>query len=546
MMENNKIFFRFKINSTIYFGLLLLILLIIIIINSKKTSNLYDDSNLYPDNETLTLNLSDEPQIPWNIVDVSTHVVETFSTAVHGSLISLSGTFKESTDNSVLFENYFCDGNVCYASLKKGIQFHNKREVTAYDVEFSFIRQLLNFSNDTFANTILDDVVGIDHLKKENIKYIIIDSYKYPSKLLEGLQVKDKYNIIFKLKRENSHFFQKISTGFIPIVPIEELDNSYLHWKKFPIGYGKYKVVKADSIKHNYVIEKVNKNDDITKYVRFIFDERDIGDIKGNIGLNKVNENFDSHIIFPDIYANGGFLFNFKTELGANKNFRNAISLALDRNKISKTSPFGEFVPDDQMLPESGWQKNYRAEIPIQNRNLQKAKELMEKIPKNLWKDKIFHVHTFWTSKKDLNNEAYIIEITKQLKDIGIHVYFHNTDMSYTKFDVDDKNVLWWTGFDTATKDPNSNFTYFRKGSFFNNIYQYDPQYEKLFHEATNNLSKSPIFSRNLGQYFTENSMMVVVFQLRKSFLYRKKRISTFGNQYSPTKTIVWEIKLHN
>jgi ABC-type transport system substrate-binding protein len=545
-MENNKKYFNFKIKVTIYIVMFLLAIFIIIFIDGKTSSNLYDDSNLYPDSETLTLNLSDEPQIPWNIIDVSTYVVETFSTAVHGSLISSNGTFKESTDNSVLFENYFCDGNVCYASLKKGILFHNKREVTAYDVEFSFIRQLLNFSNDNFANTILDDVIGIEHLKAENIKNVIIDSFKYPSGLIEGIQVKDKYNIIFHLKRENSHFFQKISTGFVPIVPIEELDHSYLKWKKLPIGFGKYKVVKADSIKHNYVIEKVNKNDDIPKYIRFIFDERNIGDIKGTIGLSKTNENYDSHMIFPDIYANAGFLFNYKTELGANQNFRQAISLALDRKKIAKISPFGEFVPDDQMLPESGWQKNYRAEISIQSRNLKKAKELMETIPKNLWKDRVFHVHTFWTSKKDLNRELYIIEIKQQLQEIGIHIFFHNTDMSYTKFKVNDKNVLWWTSFDTATKDPNTNFAYFRKGSFFNNIYQYDPQYEKLYEEATKNLSKSPIFSRNLSQYFTENNMMVIVFQLRKSFLYRKKRISTFGNQYSPIKLLVWEIKLHN
>ncbi len=538
--------FNLTNKSITYISIFLIIIFIITLINNSRSTKLYEDSNLYPDNETITLNLSDEPQIPWNITDVTTYVVETFSAAVHGTVTSSKGTFKESTDNSVLFENYFCDGITCYASIKKGIQFHNKREVTAYDVEFSIIRQLLQFTNNTFANIIYADVNGIENLKKENIKYINIDSFKYPSGLIEGIKVKDKYNIIFHLKIENSHFFQKISSGYVPIVPIEELDSSYIHWKKHPIGFGKYKVVKVDSKKHTYVIEKVNKNEDIPKYIRFIFEEGDIGDIKGIIGLSKTNENYDSHMIFPDIYANGGFLFNYKTELGANKNFRKAISLALDRKKIAETSPYGEFVADDQMLPESGWQKNFRAEIPVKSRNLKKAKELMEKIPKNLWKNKVFHIHSFWTSKKDLNSEPFIIEITKQLQEIGIHVFFHNTDMSYTKFRINDKNVLWWTGFDSATRDPNSNFAYFRKGSFFNNIYHYDPQYEKLYVEAKRNLSKSPVYSRNLGQYFTENNMMVIVIQFRKSFLYRKKRISTFGNQYSPLMLLVWELKLHN
>ena len=534
-----------KINTAISIGMVVFIIFLIFFIDSKTSSNLYEDSNLYPEKETLTLNLSDEPQIPWNHIDVSTYVVESFSSAVHGNLISYNGNFNDSSDDSILFENYLCDGQTCYASLKKGILFHNKREVTAYDVEFSLIRQLLTFNNDNFAKTILDDIIGIDNIKNENIKKITIDSFEYPAGILEGIQVKDKYNIIFHLKRENSNFFPKITTGYIPIVPIEELDSTYFNWKKFPIGFGKYKVIKADNIKHNYVIEKVNKNEDIPKFIRFIFDEKNIGDIKGFIGLNKANTSFDGHIVFPDIYTNGGFLFNFKTDLGANKNFRKAISIAMDRNIIAETSPFGEFVADDQMLPESGWQKNYRAEIPIQKRNLEKAKKLMEKIPKHLWKDKVFHVHTFWTSKNDLNKEAYIIEIKNQLQEIGVHLVFHNTNMNYTKFKKNDKNILWWTGFDTATNDPNSNFAHFRKGSFFNNIYPDDPEFERLYLESAKNASKSPIFTRSLSQYFTENNFMIIVFQLRKSFIYNKKRISSFGNQYSPVRILVWEIKLN-
>ncbi|APJ04713.1 ABC transporter substrate-binding protein [Silvanigrella aquatica] len=545
-MIDSSIFKNQKKILILYFILTIAIILIIYIILNKKNSHLYNDSDLYPDSETITLNLSDQKQIPWNISDVSTYVVETFSAAVHGSLISFSGTFKESTDNSVLFENYFCDGNSCYASLKKGVLFHNKREVNAYDVEFSFTRQLIHFRNDNFAKNILSDIIGIENLKKENLKYITVDSNTYPSGFIEGIKVKDRYNIIFNLNNENSHFFQKISSGYIPIVPIEELDSHYKKWKTFPIGFGKYRVVKADDKEFQYVIEKVNKNEDIPKYIRFIFDEKDIGDIKSCIGLSKKNENYDGHIIFPDIYENGGFLFNFKTELGSNKNFRKAISLALNRSGIAQTSPFGEFVPDDQMLPESGWQKNFRAEIPVKKRNLKKAKELLETIPESLWKDKTFHVHTFWTTNKDLNHEPYFIEIKKQLEEAGIHIIFHNTNMSYTRFTKNDQNVFWWTGFDTATSDPNSNFAFFRNESFFNNISPEDPHFEKLYQEATKSLSKSPIFTRNLSQYFTENNYMVIVFHLRKSLLYQKKRISSFGNQYSPIKILVWELKLNN
>lgn len=141
---------------------------------SKEPSYMYSDSINFPDEETITINLSESPQIPWKVSDVSTYIIETFSAAVHGSLTPFSDSgFKDRSDSSVLFENYFCDGNKCYASIKRGINFHNGREATAYDVEFSFIRQLLKCKNDTFAITILDDVIGIDNFNKEDIKKLI-------------------------------------------------------------------------------------------------------------------------------------------------------------------------------------------------------------------------------------------------------------------------------------------------------------------------------------------------------------------------------------
>lgn len=532
-------------NKIAAFAIFLVLVAALLALHKKLKNQEYDDSSYFPEDQTITVNLADQPQVPWKHVDVSTYVVESFSAAVHGSLVSFNGTFNETTDNNSLLEKFFCDGKICYANLKKGIHFHNNREVTAYDLEFSFIRQLLSFNNDNFARTILDDLDGIDSIKRENIKYLNIDNIKYPSGLISGVKVKDKYNIIFNLKNENSHFFQKISTGYLPIVPVEEFDSTYTKWKTHPIGFGKYKVVKVDLLNYVFVVERVKEKEDIPKYIRFIFDERDIGDIKGYLGLSKNSPDFDGHIVFPDIYSSVGFLFNFKTELGANKNFRKAISLALDRQKIAKTSPYGEFVADDQLLPASGWQKNYRAEIPIQKQNINKAKDLLAQIPAHLWKDKIFEVHSFWPTTRDLNQEPYIIELKDQLKEIGIHVHFFNTDMNYTKFKKDDKNVLWWSGFDTSKTDPNSNFAFFKKDSFFNNIYPNDSHLEKLYDEATKNLSKSPIFTRQLSQYFTENHIMVVVCQVRISFLYRKKRISSFGNQYNPIKILVWELKLN-
>ena len=84
------------------------------------------------------------PQIPWDVEQAAIQVVETFTSAVHGCLTSIYklGSIDNSNQN-VLLEKYFCEGKICYATLKRGIRFHNNREVNAYDVEFSLIKQVL-------------------------------------------------------------------------------------------------------------------------------------------------------------------------------------------------------------------------------------------------------------------------------------------------------------------------------------------------------------------------------------------------------------------
>ncbi|MBX9839879.1 MAG: hypothetical protein K2X69_16365, partial [Silvanigrellaceae bacterium] len=73
-----------------------------------------------------------------------------------------------------------------------------------------------------------------------------------------------------------------------------------------------------------------------------------------------------------------------------------------------------------------------------------------------------------------------INEIQKQLKDIGIETIFLNTDMDYDKFKKDDENVLFFTGFAFAVKDPNRNFGHFRKGSYFTYEQPNDYKFERL------------------------------------------------------------------
>lgn len=194
-------------------------------------------------------------------------------------------------------------------------------------------------------------------------------------------------------------------------------------------------MVNADLETHEFYLEKVSQEERIPKKIKLIFSKENIGDIKMLLGgPNRGNASYERQVIFQDVYSNGGFLYNYQTELGRNLNFRKAISLALDREKISEATVFKEMAPEDQMLPNSGWQKDYRFPMPIQKQNIAEAKRLLNLVPEHLWKNKVFQVPSYWEDVKEINTLPYISVIKKQLQDIGIAVEFLNTDMDYDKF----------------------------------------------------------------------------------------------------------------
>ena len=473
----NTIYFLFK--KYIWVFLILPLFYFFYIIFNNNPKNQSSSKNIL--NDSLIINMGEVPQTPWDLDQAAIQVVETFTSAVHGCLTSVYklGSIDNSNQN-VLFEKYFCEGKTCYATLKKGVRFHNNREVNAYDVEFSLIKQLLIHNKNSVTKTILNDIEGIESLNKKNIKHLS-------------------------------------------------------------------KVIHANLKDYEFHLEKVLKEELIPKSVKIVFSSKNIGDIKMQLANSqrKLSE-YEQILTFYDVYSNGGFLYNYQTELGQNENFRKAISLALDREKIAKKSLFNEIYAEDQLLPSSGWQSTYRANIPIQKQNIPEAKKLLEKVPKVLWQNKLLLIPTYWDDVKDINSIPYIKEIKDQLTQIGLHVKFLDTDVEYDKFSKGDKNILWFTGFGISfvNFDPNKNFSHFRKGSYFTYEHPDDPEFERLFQKSVNHFIASPEETQKLSAYFTEKNIMTVIMNQRMTLSYDSRKIISLGNQYNGIRLAIWEIKL--
>lgn len=486
--------------------------------------------------------MSEVPQVPWDTIEASIHVLETFNLAVHGKLFI--DPFESQTANETpLIENYQFKNNLCTVTLRRNIYFHNDREVTAYDVEFSLYRYLLQNDNN-FSLSLLDDICGIENRDRNNIQHISANFIHYPSNYISGITIIDNYTLVFQLKQNAHHFLQRISDARLPIVPIEELENNYIQWKKYPIGFGKYHVTFADYTNYEFYLEKVSAKENIPHYVKLTFQVDKNADIKMLFSTpNKATEKNIKTIYFKDFYANAGFLYNYQSELGQNENFRTAISLALDRHKICHSGILNEISAEDQLLPNYGLFKKYRSKTPILKRDIEKAKDLLRLVPEHLWKNRVFQVPTI-TDIKEINQLPYMNEIKSQLNEVGIQIEFLPTNTKYDKFKKNDRNILWFTGFAFANKDPLKNFSYFKSGSYFSYEYPSDPEFGLLYNNSIKDNSSSPLHIQKLSAYFTQKNIMTVIFNQRMCVSYNPKKVASIGKQTNGIEFCISDVKL--
>lgn len=513
---------------------------IVILIATLSIGNIMVYYKGNENNEDLIINIGNHNIVPWSYIDTPTPVLETFGDAVFGSFayFNEAGQLEPDLPGS-LVEEYYCKENKCFVRIKNDVYFHNGRKVSTKDIEFSLLYQFFS-PKKSFSDSNLDDLIDIDDIRK-----IAKTGYGFREGISKSIKIVDDQNIIFILKNHNSFFIQKISTSFSPIIPKEELDENF-NWKNGPIGFGNYKFISHDTNNQQYHLSLFRGIKNAPNQIKFDYSSSQTK--RFDISLTEVvpsdqTSNFQK-IVFPQVIVNGGFLYNFSTSLGRNIDFRQAISFAINRETVANCTNIGNLYPNDQLLPHYGLNTIYRENKLLVTQDLQKAKYHLSLVPENLWRNKIFHVHTFWTINQDVTNVCYFNEIKKQLHQIGINIIFEKTNFDYTWFKDNDHNVLWWTGFDTGTNEPTANFAYFKKPSFFQNGFPDDPKYVELYDKAIKEINNGTYAIRELSKYFNDMNYMTVIFDVKKTVLYNSNKIKSLGNQNSSVKIMLWKITM--
>ncbi|HQI28058.1 MAG TPA: ABC transporter substrate-binding protein [Sedimentisphaerales bacterium] len=114
--------------------------------------------------------------------------------------------------------------------LRKGVKFHNGREMTAQDVVYSFTR-------------ILDPKIGSKaaevFLKVKGAR----DFVEGKKNVVEGLRALDRYTLEIELVEASAPFVSSLAMGYIKIVPSEAVEEFGPAFGSHPVGTGPFKFV---------------------------------------------------------------------------------------------------------------------------------------------------------------------------------------------------------------------------------------------------------------------------------------------------------------
>lgn len=324
------------------------------------------------------------------------------------------------------------DGKTWTFTLRKGVKFHNGREVTADDVVYSFTR-LLDPRLDPRHTTV---VVSLFLKIKGALEFSNRDAPR-----VEGLRALDRYTVEIALTEPSAPFISALGVGNTKVVPREEVERKDKSFGQHPVGTGPFKFKEWVRTKR-IVLEANDKYYgrrpfiDRLEYQIFpgIVYEPMFKKFKdGELEESPIPANLQEHVqgsreyrvVNRPILGIVFIVFNTSFPRFNNPKFRQAFAHAIDRDRLAKVINKGRVHAASGILPPGTY--GYDPKFQGQDYNPARAKELLAEA--GYPRGRGLGTLEFWSNRKSDEALAEHAALAENLAAIGVKVKFqYQTD----------------------------------------------------------------------------------------------------------------------
>ncbi len=313
------------------------------------------------------------------------------------------------------------DGLNWIFTLRKGVRFHNGREVVADDVVYSFTRILDPKTNSKAAEVFL---------KVKGAK----DFVEGRAKTVQGLRALDRYTVQIELVEASAPFVANLAIGYAKIVPREVVEELGPAFGNRPVGTGPFKFVRWK--KEDEITLDANRDYyagrpflDRLEYKIYpgapwdkIFASFEGGGLEDTVipaeDLQRVQENGRYQFVRRPIL--GVRFLGFNTTQGplANPMVRQAFSYAIDREALVRDIQKNRYKPGYGFLPPGTY--GYDPQFRPHPFDPERARALLAKA--GYPGGKGLPVFQLWSSVKPPDIQREHDAIKKYLADVGVQL----------------------------------------------------------------------------------------------------------------------------
>ena len=311
---------------------------------------------------TLTIGVDQE------VVGLDPHIVTAFSSfrrldLLYNTLVKLDYNFNIVPD---LADSWEIPDSLTYIfHLKKGVKFHNGRELTADDVKFS-LERILDPKTVSPGRSYIIPISNIESIDQYTIRIKLSSPL---ASFLDGLASKN-CAIVLKEEVEKYGNLQRNVGGTGPFKLEEWVPDNYMKLVRNP-SYFEKEFPYLDAVIFRVIPEQTSL----------------LAGIKsGSLDMATINEGSiilqakkDPNLVVMQVPGLNlrTFGFNNTREPFSDVKVREAIALAIDRDEIVNAAEFGMAQPSGPLAASvKKWAKSLE-ELPFSKQNLKKARELL-------------------------------------------------------------------------------------------------------------------------------------------------------------------------